>query len=693
MTKEARNSNDERGRARAGCDATRGFRYSGFGFLSSFVIRHSSFAILALLPWVSVTAPLPSDWQNEQKFEISSSGLTAISLPVETLDKSRPNLEDLRLFDNAGNEVPFLIERPTTTGRITQTAKSFAVTLNRASTIVTLETGLTQPVDGVTLESPASSFIKSVLVEGSADAKRWQSLAEGQPIFRQPNGISQMRVAIKPSAWKWLRLTIDDQRSEAIPVSGAIVHAASVEVAPAEPSPVTITERTENPGETRLTLNLGAANLNLVALELETTDPLFTRRVTATVPQISEDAIREQALAQGVVYRIAMDGQPVSANLSVPVETQVRSRELFLIIRNDDSPPLKISAVRATRRPVYLIFLPRESGVFHLLTGNPRCPAPKYDLASMGATLKKAAVLSLTIGPISANPNYHPPEALPGMQETGIALDVSPWHFRKQIKIETSGAQQIELDLDVLSHSQPGFQDLRLLRAGKQVPYIVERTSINRSLTPSVTAGQDSKDPKISRWTIKVSHSGLPLMRLNCTARTDLFERELVLYEELSDERGEKYRHNLGSASWVQTPGRSRKKEFTLDFTDKPQQDTFYLETHNGDNPPIELEKAQMFYPATRILFKTQTTDDLSLYYGNPDAPAPRYDLSLVAHQLLVAQKTAAYLGAETQLKKGPWQPGRTAGTGGFIFWGALALVVIVLLAIISRLLPKASKP
>src|SRR5204863_6364210 len=116
-----------------------------------------------------------------------------------------------------------------------------------------------------------------------------------------------------------------------------------------EPSPVTITERTENPGETRLTLNLGAANLNLVALESETTDPLFTRRVTAAVPQISEDAIREQALAQGVVYRIAMDGQPVSANLSVPVETQVRSRELFLIIRNDDSPPLKISAVRATR--------------------------------------------------------------------------------------------------------------------------------------------------------------------------------------------------------------------------------------------------------------------------------------------------------------------------------------------------------
>jgi hypothetical protein len=651
--------------------------------------------ISALITFVaaSVSATLPSDWQNVQKFQLSSSGLTAISLPVETLDKSRPNLEDLRLYDDAGNEVPYLIERPATAGRIIRAAKSFAVTLNRGSTVVTLETGLTQPVDGVTLESPAASFIKAVLVEGSADAKKWQTLAEGQPIFRQPNGVSQMLVATKPAAWKWLRLTIDDQRSDAIPISGATVHAASVEVAPVEAFPVTISDRTENPGETRLTLNLGSANLSLVALELETTDPLFTRRVTAAIPQISEDTIREQTLAQGVIYRIAMEGQPVSASLNLPIEAHVRSRELFLTIRNDDSPPLQIKAVRGTRRPAYLIFLARQPGVFHVLTGNSHCQAPKYDLASMDATLKKAAVLSLPLSPISPNPNYRPPEALPGMQETGVALDVSPWRFRKLIKIEKPGAQQIELDLAVLSHAQSGLEDLRLLRGGKQVPYVVERTSIRRSLSLAVTAGQDAKDPKISRWTIKLSHSNLPITRLTCAVRTELFEREMSLYEERSNERGDKFRYNLGSASWVQTPGRARKKEFALELGDRPRQDTLYLETHNGDNAPIDIEKAQLYYPVTRILFKSQSTDDLFIYYGNADAFTPRYDLSLVANQLLTAQKTAAHPGAEELLKKGPWQPGRTRANGGFIFWGALALVVVVLLTIISRLLPKLPKP
>jgi hypothetical protein len=47
---------------------------------------------------------------------------------------------------------------------------------------------------------------------------------------------------------------------------------------------VTIAERYENPGETRLTLNLGAANLNVATIQIETPESLFTRQVTLAVP-------------------------------------------------------------------------------------------------------------------------------------------------------------------------------------------------------------------------------------------------------------------------------------------------------------------------------------------------------------------------------------------------------------------------
>ena len=134
--------------------------------------------------------------------------------------------------------------------------------------------------------------------------------------------------------------------------------------------------------------------------------------------------------------------------------------------------------------------------------------------------------------PLADNPSYRPPEVLAGIQEGGTALDVSAWKYRKAVKLSRAGAQRIELDLDVLAHAQPGFSDLRLLSAGKQLPYILDATSISRSLTPTVTAASDKKDPQVSRWTIKLPRPGLPITRLTCTARTPLFQRNVTLYEE-----------------------------------------------------------------------------------------------------------------------------------------------------------------
>jgi hypothetical protein len=332
-------------------------------------------------------ASLPADWHHEQRFDVSAAGLLKLSLPTATLDAARPGLEDLRLYDDAGREVPYLIERPKPAGKVIRDAKSFQVVVNASTTVLTFETGLTQPLDGVTLDTPASAFLKAVHIEGSADGQGWQTLARGQPIFRQPDGASQLHLAIPVGTWPWLRLTVDDQRSQPIPFTGARVHAAVVEPVPTEAVPVTIVARDENPGQTRLTVSLSAANLDVASVGIETTEPLFTRQVTLAAPQVEEGTIRERPMAHGVIYRVAVEGQPESSLLAVPLEALVRSRELLVLIENKDSPPLPITTVKVERRPVYLVFLARSAGPYHLLTGNSRCAAPRYDLAALGSNL------------------------------------------------------------------------------------------------------------------------------------------------------------------------------------------------------------------------------------------------------------------------------------------------------------------
>ena len=657
-----------------------------------FICQLSAVFLIMQLALSIKAAALPGDWQREQTFTLSAPGLVKLSLPVETLDSARAGLEDLRLYDDAGNEVPFLITHPAPASQVIQPAKSFQVTLQPSTTVITLETGLAQPVDGVTLETPAQNFIKAVRVEGSADGKNWRPLAQGQPVFRQPNGAGRLQVFFPVGAWRWLRLTVDDQRSAPIPFTGARIFAAAAEATPGEWQPAAIVERNENPGETRLTLNLGAANLDVALVTIATDEPLFTRSVKLAVPQVSELGVFEQAIGQGVIYRVAVEGQPASANLVVPLATQVRSRELVLLIQNGDSPPLPITAVQVERRPVYLTFMARAAGKMHLLAGNKFCPAPQYDLAALGANLKNAAVTPVNFSTLANNPDYRAPEALAGLEVSGAALDVSAWKYRKPIKLAAGGAQQIELDPDVLAHAAGSFADLRVRQGSNQVPYLIQRTSISRTITPAVTLINDAGNPHLSRWLLKLPESHLPLTRLTCTTTTPLFQRNVSLSEASTDERGNTFYRQLGSATWTQTPER-KPKEFSLSLDSVVQGDTLILETENGDNPPIELGKFTVSYPATRVLFKAQSAEGLFLYYGNARVSSPSYDLNLVARELLAADKTPATLGNEEQLKKSAWAENQKPGAGGGLFWGMLAVVVIGLLFVITRLLPKAQAP
>jgi hypothetical protein len=95
----------------------------------------------------------------------------------------------------------------------------------------------------------------------------------------------------------------------------------------------------------------------------------------------------------------------------------------------------------------------------------------------------------------------------------------------------------------------------------------------------------------------------------------------------------------------------------------------------------------QAVYPVVRLIFKVADPGGFELIYGNPAANTPRYDLSLVAVKLLTSSRNVAKLAVGD-----PNSATRNAFSGlkgGYIFWGALALVVIVLLVVVAKLLPK----
>jgi len=477
---------------------------------------------------------------------------------------------------------------------------------------------------------------------------------------------------------------MDDRRAEAVAVSGVEIGGLDDDLAAPASEALVLRARDETPGETRLTLALPARNLPVSALVLTTDEPIFQRRVRVVQSRFEEQGIVESEVAAGTISRAAGVG---GESLRLTLERVLPEREVVLVIDNEDNPPLPVAEVRALVRPVRLVFHAAEAGEYRLLVGNARATAPRYDLAAFAGELSKLHPVALQIGGLVPQPEFAPSAPLPEVPTQGSPLDVAPWTYRKAVRPSAAGVQQLELDAEVLAHAAGDFSDLRLVNAGSQVPYVLQRTSLTRAVKVTVVSVPDAKRPTVSRWKLTLPQSDLPVVRLTATLGGTLFQRTVRLYSNEEDRRGNAWEQTLGHATWTQTPSR-RTKTFSLGLSSRVG-DTLWLETDNGDNPALALEQVELHYPVTRVLFKTTAAQPLALYYGNARISAPRYDLSLVGGTLLAAEKTVPALGAEETLKEVSGGSRALKAHAGWLFWGGLAVVVVVLLVVVAKLLPK----
>ncbi len=650
-------------------------------------LRHGILALFIPLSASHALALDESEWSHRQEFTVEATGLVKFALPAETLDGAALDLADLRVLDTTGRETPYALVRPAGVQPKSTAPRNFRAELTDSATTLTIETGTTQPLVSVTVSTPANAFIKPVRIELSADGHTWETVADSIPLFRQ-NGAEQLTFTLPHRPSPWVRLTVDDRRSPPLAFTGATLLAGEVRPAATEPVEVRVLARDELPGETVLTLDLGAAHLPLTSLQFTTDDPLFTRAVTVTHRELTDESVVERTITRGVIYRVAMEGLAPASNLTLPLFFTTPTRELIVHIDNGDSPPLTLTGLRGERRPVSIVFNASASGVHTLLMGRPHTAPPRYDLPPFSGDFEKLPTASIHLGKPTPNPGYRRAEALANVDIAGAPLDPQGWAWRKTVRIDTAGVQQLELDSDVLADARRDLADLRLIRAGHQLPYLIEHTSLVRPLPLVPVAVHDPKQPRLSRWELKLPRSGLPLTRITMTSPTGLFQRRLRLYERVTDDRGYTREITLSESDWRRTPGRPGAT-LSLALSTAPQTDTLWLETDNGDNPPISISVLQAWHPVTRLLFKTGADDAPALYYGQPRADAPRYDLGLVAGQLFTAEKHAARLGAAEALTSGGWTPTAfMSRRSGILFWGALVLVVGLLLFVVVRLLP-----
>lgn len=615
-------------------------------------------------------------------------------------------LGELRLFDDAaGREVPYLFVWPARNAPdFWQGAAAVPVSPRKDTSGFEVDLHAPYTVDRFNVDSVPLGLLKRVRLEGSGDRVRWIVLVAEGTIFNLPAdadgrspAMRQSVLAFPPATVRYLRLTADDHAGPPLPsprvATARIATPRSSELDTLR-SVLAFERRPSAKRTSRYHVQLPAARLPIVALEIEADGAQILRGAAVTEPRLRAGHVEPELLGRTVLRRTTR-GDAVASNLRVPIDLPTGG-ELDLVIDDGDNPPLDLRAVRAVYAPLPYIFFVSDSGrPLRATYGSDRhapVAPPQYDLEALRDTVQRIAAARATWGPartitaVAAQPEA--PATL--YTDPGAPLDTKGFRFARAIP-DGSGLTAVRLDAAALAHSH--IADVRIVDAnGRQVPYLLETlgepTEVALTTPLAVkprfdVSGQLLASSSARTWyRLTLPMAGLPdaTLRLETSAR--VFDRDIaVVTRELPRDTRQLSTDRVVDLPWTHDDPEAAAPAVEIGLeAPRLASDSLFVLVNDGDNQKLPLTRATLLLPTYRLRFFRQPGTSLQLVYGRDDLAVPRYDIALLAPRLL----DAAALEVVAAPERG--DAGVTSLVPQRAFWAALAAAVVVLLVLVARL-------
>jgi hypothetical protein len=509
------------------------------------------------------------------------------------------------------------------------------------------------------LIADGAPFLKPVVLESSDDGVAYRQIAKGS-IFRT-EGAQNLAIGFAPSDRRYLRLRLDDRFGPPIRPVSAKAHPVQDRV-PLERYPIAAEQTTDTAVEfDTYTVALPAANLMVASLDVETDEKAFARNVRIQELVFFRGELSRRLVSDGQWTRSPSGDQVTGIKINATVGRRLEVDVEHLTNR------LGIKQFAAWVRPRVMLFNAPANAHLRLAYGSSVAPAPHYDVgtalstgmpektgtASLGATVNDASVPSVTAAP-----------------RRGQHIDVRDWQRRQPLLLPTQGTlAYLDLSGAVLRH----LPSLRIVNAANaQVPYVVEADTRRTPVTLPYRVTEESGHTKLQITDLD------PEARLSSLAITATepayFERPLKVTEANPNGRPNAERHYLGSAVWKRSPGDPATAfEFTIEA---PYTKELEIDIDNGDDAPLTITGIAAQSPVRRLDFEFSPGEQLTAYWQNPGASSPRYDLSMIAGQILSSPAWPAQLGALEKTHE------ESAPTPKWFWWAVVTAGLIVAAAL-----------
>lgn len=243
-----------------------------------------------------------------------------------------------------------------------------------------------------------------------------------------------------------------------------------------------------------------------------------------------------------------------------------------------------------------------------------------------------------------------------GFTQTASAADLRAWRWQRPVTLAAAAPaaeQCIALDGDLYFHSAPGLRDVRLVQAGREVPYALEESYDDRALSnqPAPAGGDRAAYTTVLRIPLALTqHDASAAPALRVWEGVGELQRhvpvERIVLEQLDDGHDAEALHATAAASMqlrlIATPGPAGSTaegeviEGAVDST-RP-----YLMTAIGANlqrsAQVEVRVLAQGARPTEVLlqmrqrslcFQPISSEPLMLVFGNDAARPPNYTYAL----------------------------------------------------------------
>jgi hypothetical protein len=340
---------------------------------------------------------------------LPSTGYWALTLDPEVYAHSKITLEDLRIMDEQGSVVPFLLLED----RETSTEEKFTPGIYNRGRLpgqysnLTLDLGQSSLTNRLRLETPSRNFKRRVDLEGSPDGRGWLLLKEKAWIldFTAEQKAHLTEIHYPETSYRYLRLKIWDLEGPPIEVERVILYCRKSHTPARKALPATLLSRTWD-GERRTTvcvLDLGFAHLPSDFLVVETPERNFWRNVELAG---SEDQKDWTTGLRSEVYRISQgEYETEKRTLAYP---EARHRYLRLSVFDLDNRPLSLSRIEVRGVEKILVWQAEPGRQFSLYYGGDGIRRPEYDLTKTAKSLDPESLPKVKSGRELLNPDYRP---------------------------------------------------------------------------------------------------------------------------------------------------------------------------------------------------------------------------------------------------------------------------------------------